>query len=91
MDELVVVGDVGELVDLVLIDFEPVADTFVVADVRLVELERLRCSLTHGKDPNDDATSPDGADAGSTERGLVVVPADSCGSVANVNMEQVSS
>ena len=47
VDELVVVGDVGELVDLVLGDLEPLAGALVVADVGLEQLERLGCRFAH--------------------------------------------
>jgi hypothetical protein len=51
MDELMVVGDVGELVDLVLGDLEPLADTLVVADIGLEQLERsIRC-IAHDHEP----------------------------------------
>ena len=49
MDELVVVGDICELVDLVLVDLEPLADALVVADVGLEQLERLCCCFAHGR------------------------------------------
>ena len=48
VDELVVVGDVGELVDLVLVDLEPLAGALVVADVGLEQLECLGCCFAHG-------------------------------------------
>ena len=51
VDELVVVGDVGELVDLVLGDLEPLAGALVVADVGLEQLERLGCCFAHGVAP----------------------------------------
>ena len=51
VDELVVVGDVGELVDLALGDLEPLAGALVVADVGLEVLERLRCCFAHGVGP----------------------------------------
>ena len=47
VDELVVVGDVGELVDLVLRDLEPLAGALVVADVGLEQLECLRGGFAH--------------------------------------------
>lgn len=47
VNELVVVGDVGELVDLVLGDLEPVAGSFVVADIGLKQGERLLGSFAH--------------------------------------------
>ena len=51
VDELVVVGDVGELVHLVLGHLEPLAGAFVGADVGLEQLERLGCCFTHGAAP----------------------------------------
>ena len=41
VDELMVVGDVGELVDLVLGDLEPLAGALVVADVGLEQTRML--------------------------------------------------
>ena len=61
VDELVVVGDVGELVDLVLGDLEPLAGALVVADVGLEVLERLGCCFAHGADP---IGASDGPEAG---------------------------
>ena len=51
VDELVVVGDVGELVDLVLGDLEPVACALVVSDVGPEQFERLGSSFTHDARP----------------------------------------
>jgi len=50
VDELVVVGDVGELADLVLGDLEPIADSLVRAHIGLEQLERSRGSLAHAAD-----------------------------------------
>ena len=43
-----VVGDVGELVDLFLCHLEPLPDTFVGADVSLEQFECLGGCVTHG-------------------------------------------
>ena len=48
MNELMVVRDVGELVDLVLGDLEPLAGALVVVDVGLEQFECLACGLAHG-------------------------------------------
>ena len=48
VDELMVVGDVGELVDLVLRHLEPLSGTFVGADVTPEQFECLGGRVTHG-------------------------------------------
>ena len=50
VDELMVLGDVGELVDPVLGHLEPLADALVRADVGLEQLERSLSSLAHDAD-----------------------------------------
>jgi hypothetical protein len=51
VDELVVVGDVGELVDLLLGHLEPLARALVVPDVGPEQLDGLRRSFAHAARP----------------------------------------
>jgi hypothetical protein len=53
MDELVVVRDIGELIDLVLCDFEPFTRALVVADIGFEQFERFGCCFSHGLTPYD--------------------------------------
>ena len=53
VDELVVVGDIGELVDLVLGDLEPFAGALVVVDVGLEHSNAFARCFAHGTESYD--------------------------------------